>query len=265
MRSSPSTWSTSKKNASSAGAGRHDLRCRSGSSCPGTARAAVLVERRSPRRRARTRRREAPHAGRRRRAAASVMSLRLRVKIRTSSPSRWTWIAGAVELPLHRRRPDRAERLVDVGRGRRPASAARTRRPEADRGDAAAPSGRARRARGAAEVARQHRRPPHRRSRHLRGPGDRLGHHPVERALAQLPADQRGEHPGSGGGRGPNSCSRSCRRRSCDDGPGRRGQRRRTPRRRRRPSAWARRPRARLARPTAMPSRPRSGPVGWCR
>ena len=97
--------------------------------------------------------------------------------------------AGAVELPLHRRRAGVAERLGDVGgaggqhRLDRVSTASRT----------ASSASRAlvqRQRGGAAEVAREHRGAPDDGERHVGRLGDGVGHHPGQRALAQLAGEQ---------------------------------------------------------------------------
>ena len=122
----------------------------------------------------------------------AVMSSRLRVKTRTSSPRRWTWMrtpssfhstAAGPSLrraPRRRRRPGEAS----IGCSGRPTSS-RNAAQRLPRRSASATR------RDRAEVAAQHQRPAH---VGLRGTpaarGDRVGHHARQRALAQLAEQQ---------------------------------------------------------------------------
>ena len=97
MRSVPSRCRRSKKNGGEHRVLRRRRRCRSGSSCPGTGGAAVVVEREglavehegAAGKRAHLR----DHLGHARGDLA-----RLRVQTRTSSPSRWTWMRAPSSL-----------------------------------------------------------------------------------------------------------------------------------------------------------------------
>ena len=125
------------------------------------------------------------------------MSSSVRVKTATPAPSRWTWIR--IPSIFHStaagetRSKAAATLLADaasIGRSGRP-----TRRPN-DRSAADAAPGDA--AAGRAAAATAGRDPPSRcarltSGRHPGGAGDRLDHHPFERALVQFPGDQPDE------------------------------------------------------------------------
>ena len=122
------------------------------------------------------------------------MSARFRVNARTSSPERCTWSARAVELPLHRRRADAGESVVEVVAGLREHRLDRAQHCEAEPGQpfrALADRGGGHRP----DLAREHDRPPDLSGGKVRGFRDRLHHHARERALAQLAEDEPDEEP----------------------------------------------------------------------
>ena len=121
-----------------------------------------------------------------------VMSSRVRVNSRTEPPDRWAWIripssfhSTAACTPA----TDLGQRFGDARRAGREHRAHRPPdlQPEGRQRRAAA---RQRRGRHRAQRAAQHHRPAHVRDRHRRGPGDRVGHHPLQRALPQLAGQQ---------------------------------------------------------------------------
>ena len=108
--------------------------------------------------------------------------------------------ARAVELPFERRGAEPRERVADVLRRLGEHRLHRLQQPDRE----AREPWRARderRARDRAEVAREHRGAPHVADRHARRGGDRLEHHALERALAQL-ADQQADEEVLLGARG---------------------------------------------------------------
>ena len=123
----------------------------------------------------------------------AVTSSSVRVKIRTSSPERWTWIRAPSSFHSTAAGPGLLQRGLDVGRGR--GQHRRDRAPDLE------PERRqrlravlAQRRRGhRAEIAAQHQRPPHRGDRHVRGLGHRVADDRRQRALAQVAEDQRAQ------------------------------------------------------------------------
>ncbi len=125
----------------------------------------------------------------------SVMSLRLRVKSRTSSPSRWACTRAPSSFHSTDAAPVAASAsptspAVDASIG---CTATPTRSPTAS--SASAPSVSASRG-GGGEVARQHRGPSHLRRGHPRGLRDGVGHDAGQRTLAQLAEEQPAEEVG---------------------------------------------------------------------
>ena len=96
---------------------------------------------------------------------------------------------GAVELPLHRRRARVAQRLGDVGGTGGEHRLDRVQHGEPDGLEGLATVGQ-REHRRAAEVAREHRGAADDVDRDPRGGGDGIGHHPGQRALAELAGEQ---------------------------------------------------------------------------
>ena len=175
---------------------------RCGTRSPGTAAAARRRRARAPRRRGRTARRAAPRATSTTSGSRSVMSSRLRVATRTSSPSRWTWIRmpSSLASTATGAAAGLGHRGGDVGRA---GGEHRQHRPadlEPDRGQRLL--ARERRAGDRDGAAGEHRRTAYGRQRHPGGRGHRLLDQGVERALP----DAAGEHaaqPGLLVGGGP--------------------------------------------------------------
>ena len=136
--------------------------------------------------------------------------------------------ADAVELPLDRRGAELVHRGGDV-RGRRGEHRAhRAADLEPERAQRLGPAGERGGGHGA-EVAAQHQRPPQDGGRHAGGAGGGLGHHALERALAQLAREQRaqeallalGRPPEQGGERGAPGGLRAGPGQRADRGAGR--------------------------------------------
>ena len=156
--------------------------------------ATVLGHRRAPRRRARAVRRAGARTTSTTSGRRSVTSFRLRVNSRTSSPARCTWMRAPSSFHSTLAAPPTAASAsaTDVGR-RRQHRAQRAAAP----GAAPPPARHSPPARAARAVATQlpaeHQRPGGRRRGHRRRLGDGVGHHPLERALAQLAGEQPAE------------------------------------------------------------------------
>ena len=114
--------------------------------------------------------------------------------MRTSSSLRCTWMRAPSSFHSTDASPTSASAAPTSG-ARPRASAARRARPRARLAQPAGTLGE--RDHGdAAEVARQHRGPAHERRGHRRGARDGIGHHAVERALAQLADEQAADEVG---------------------------------------------------------------------
>ena len=122
-----------------------------------------------------------------------MISLRLRVKMRTSPSRRWAWMRAPSSFHSTDAGPVAVERRRDVGGRRRQHRLHGPPGHHADGGQrASTPPVSAARG-GRPEVAGEHVGPPHRGDRDAGRLGDGVDHHAVERALAQLAA----EHPHS--------------------------------------------------------------------
>ena len=106
----------------------------------------------------------------------------------------------AVELPLDRRGSGGFERGRDVLGGGREHGLDRPQQLEAH-GRERVDTVRECEAGSDAQVTAEHRGPPHDRERHVGRARDRIGHHPFERALAQLAEEEASEEVGLGLGR----------------------------------------------------------------
>ncbi len=102
-----------------------------------------------------------------------------------------------VELPLDRRRSGRGQGFGDGGRARGEHRLHRPQHLEADVDQRRLAHGE-RAAGGVGEVSSQHRRPADRRGRNGGGLGDRVGHQPRERTLAELTREQAHDEVGLG-------------------------------------------------------------------
>ena len=147
------------------------------------------------------------------------MSSSLRVKTATSPPSRWTWTRIAVELPLDRRRAELLHRGGDVRRGRGEHRPHRPADLEPEAASASAPPASA----AAATAPRSPRSISARRraaAGTLGGARGGVGHHALERALAQLAGEQRAqEAPARRSVARPNSAASARARAACEPGP----------------------------------------------
>ena len=265
-RSSPSRCSTSKKNADE----RHRVarrrrrvpkrlivswkRCGTGVVVDAD-RLAVEHERVAPG----TPRTTSTTSGRR-----SVTSLRLRVKTRTSSPGRCTWMRAPSSFHSTDASPVFGERFADRRRARREHRLHRPQHLEADGRERVGAARRARRRAVVAEIAAEHRGAAHRRRPERRRP------RAIASAMSPASAPWRSSPVSSRTTKSASAARRAREQRRASTawraprrpGAGRRLHARRSPRRGRRRSAVRRRvgARPRRAPPPASPSRCRRGP-----
>ena len=100
--------------------------------------------------------------------------------------------AGAVELPFDRGRTDPTDRLLEILGGLGEHRKDRTKQGQPKPGQAGASFGNGR-GRNGAQVSRQHQGPADLEGRYARRSGHRFDHHPFERPLTKLAAEQVAE------------------------------------------------------------------------